>query len=308
MNSANDVARLLEDLKAAGKTGPEIIHQIAVACLGWPYVFGAWGEMCTPSGRKRRASDAHPTIVSKCQVLSGKKSDCAGCKWGIGVRMYDCRGFTHWLLDQVGITIKGQGATSQWNTAANWQQKGDIGTMPDVVCCVFKQKGSTMEHTGMHIGGGRIIHCSSGVQEGKTSDKGWTHYAIPAGLYEAAPAPEPAPKPAEPTHRTLRINSRGDDVKQLQERLADLGYTPGAADGIFGSRTAAAVKAFQADHALAVDGIVGPLTWAALDAAKAGGPDPVELDTYRVIIEGVTWAQYRKILEICPLADAIREG
>ena len=302
MNSANDVTRLLDGLKAAGKTGPEIIPQLAVACLGWPYVFGAWGEMCTPSGRKRRASDAHPTIVSKCQVLSGKKSDCAGCKWGVGVRMYDCRGFTHWLLDQVGITIKGQGATSQWNTAANWTQKGEIRSMPDVVCCVFKQSGSKMEHTGMHIGGGRIIHCSSGVQEGKTTDRGWTHYAIPAGLYEAVPAPEPA----EPERRTLRTNCRGEDVKQLQEKLTELGYNPGTADGIFGSRTCAAVKSFQADRGLAADGVVGPLTRAALDAAKPA--DPVEIVTYRVTIDGVTWEQYRKILEICPLADAIREG
>jgi hypothetical protein len=63
-------------------------------------------------------------------------------------------------------------------------RKGTINEMPDVVCCVFKKSGNTMEHTGMHVGGGRIIHCSVNVQEGSTSDKGWTHYAIPAGLYK----------------------------------------------------------------------------------------------------------------------------
>ncbi|HBA47131.1 MAG TPA: hypothetical protein DCZ91_04905 [Lachnospiraceae bacterium] len=41
-------------------------------------------------------------------------------------------------------------------------------------------------------------------------------------------------------------------------------YKPGAADGIFGSKTLAAVKAFQKDRSLVADGIVGAKTWAAL--------------------------------------------
>lgn len=65
---------------------------------------------------------------------------------------------------------------------------------------------------------------------------------------------------------TVRSGSRGTDVTYLQQRLAVLGYKPGAADGIFGSKTLAAVKAFQTDHKLAVDGIAGPKTWAALAA------------------------------------------
>ncbi|MCM1045655.1 MAG: peptidoglycan-binding protein [Candidatus Gastranaerophilales bacterium] len=63
---------------------------------------------------------------------------------------------------------------------------------------------------------------------------------------------------------TVRQGSRGADVTYLQQRLVSLGYSLGAVDGIFGSKTRTAVMAFQRDHKLTVDGIVGPKTWAAL--------------------------------------------
>lgn len=71
---------------------------------------------------------------------------------------------------------------------------------------------------------------------------------------------------ADTTRATVRSGSRGADVTYLQQRLTALGYKPGTADGIFGSKTLAAVRAFQTDHKLAVDGIAGPKTWAALAA------------------------------------------
>ena len=58
----------------------------------------------------------------------------------------------------------------------------------------------------------------------------------------------------------LKKGSRGTEVRKLQEQLNKLGYKAGAVDGIFGSRTESAVKAFQRANGLAVDGIVGPKT------------------------------------------------
>jgi hypothetical protein len=63
---------------------------------------------------------------------------------------------------------------------------------------------------------------------------------------------------------TLRVGSRGATVTDLQRRLATAGFSPGKIDGIFGSQTAAAVRAFQSARRLKVDAIVGPQTWGAL--------------------------------------------
>lgn len=62
--------------------------------------------------------------------------------------------------------------------------------------------------------------------------------------------------------------SRGDPtVFAYQQRLRDLGYDPGPIDGRYGPMTQRAVRDFQADNGLAVDGAMGPRTRAAIDAA-----------------------------------------
>ena len=63
----------------------------------------------------------------------------------------------------------------------------------------------------------------------------------------------------------LKYGSTGNDVKKLQQALYDAGYTDvGKADGVFGQKTLAAVKAYQKDNNLAVDGIAGNLTQGSL--------------------------------------------
>jgi hypothetical protein len=62
-----------------------------------------------------------------------------------------------------------------------------------------------------------------------------------------------------------RRRSRGEAVRAAQRRLKDRGCDPGAADGIFGKRTTAAVKQFQRNvGSLKVDGVIGVRTWDAL--------------------------------------------
>ena len=60
--------------------------------------------------------------------------------------------------------------------------------------------------------------------------------------------------------RIIRLGDRGQDVVRLQELLAGSGYDPGPSDGIFGSRTNAAVLSFQETEGLRVDGLVGAMT------------------------------------------------
>lgn len=65
--------------------------------------------------------------------------------------------------------------------------------------------------------------------------------------------------------QTLTVGSRGESVKQLQQALIDKGYLTGAADGIYGEKTRDAVKSFQKDNGLTVDGIAGAQTLKALN-------------------------------------------
>jgi peptidoglycan hydrolase-like protein with peptidoglycan-binding domain len=75
------------------------------------------------------------------------------------------------------------------------------------------------------------------------------------------------PSAASVPTTTLKSGSTGAEVKLLQHALTQLGYKPGAVDGIFGPNTEAAVMSFQTASKLAPDGVVGPLTLAALGKA-----------------------------------------
>ncbi len=71
---------------------------------------------------------------------------------------------------------------------------------------------------------------------------------------------------------------KGDDVKQIQEILISQGYLDGAADGVFGPKTEAAVAAFQKDRGMDATGIVGEMTYAALKEAPAESQTGAETD------------------------------
>lgn len=63
---------------------------------------------------------------------------------------------------------------------------------------------------------------------------------------------------------TSRRGSSGSEVRQIQEKLKRWGYYNGSVDGIYGSRTEAAVKKFQRANGLTADGIAGKNTLAAM--------------------------------------------
>jgi len=64
--------------------------------------------------------------------------------------------------------------------------------------------------------------------------------------------------------KTIRRNSRGAEVKELQKLLNIYGFNCGKVDGIFGPKTEAALKLFQKKREIKVDGIAGAQTWSAL--------------------------------------------
>jgi len=79
-------------------------------------------------------------------------------------------------------------------------------------------------------------------------------------IASAAGQARPCPSPF------LRQGSKGDDVRTMQQRLSELGYSV-SVDGNFGPGTTAAVVACQQKNGLTGDGVVGPKTWAAFWAS-----------------------------------------
>ena len=81
------------------------------------------------------------------------------------------------------------------------------------------------------------------------------------------PPPTSAPSPT-PTG-SLKLGATGQQVREVQQRLKDLGFYKGSVDGDFGAATETAVKAFQKQYGLEADGKVGTQTMAKLTAARA---------------------------------------
>jgi hypothetical protein len=276
MNTAAYVDEQIKVLKSGGIPLADAAWQLALLCVGWPYVFGDRGQYCTPTNRRaayNRTAEGknRDNIKAKCKNFDGTGS-CSGCKFYPGgrTREFDCRGFTYWVLLQIfGWKLMGAGATSQWNTASNWKAKGRIadGFPANTLVCLFYSKDNkekTWEHTGFGYNN-ETVECSNGVQHFTTRNKKWTHWAIPACIDGETPTPVP-PDPGT-TKPTLRRGSKGAYVKELQTMLVERGYSVGTygIDGDYGRATEAAVKEFQKDAGLTADGICGPKTWAALE-------------------------------------------
>ena len=74
-----------------------------------------------------------------------------------------------------------------------------------------------------------------------------------------------------PIGKLLRSGNSGDDVKQLQQRLNELGYGVGFPDGVYGDNTRRAVRNFQTDIGFDADGITWPGVWNELFPDEAVG-------------------------------------
>lgn len=309
MKTAEQVAKIIEEMKAEAVDPQRIAWEAAMACVGWAYVFGARGQYCTPSNRRARYSDAHPTIKTKCKNYNGSGSaGCSGCKWYPGnkyTRFFDCRGFTYWILKQVySWELMGAGATSQWNDERNWKAKGTVaeGMPADTLVCLFVRKGKTMEHTGFGFNG-ETVECSNGVQYFSSMNKKWTDWGVPACIGGEVPTPTPKPDPEPAGKPTIRKGDRGEYVTLAQTMLLNRGYRLPlyGADGSFGAETQAAVRLFQQDWGLTVDGVIGPQTWQMLESTPSKGK------TYRVTITGLDKTQAQAMLNNYPGATMAEE-
>jgi peptidoglycan hydrolase-like protein with peptidoglycan-binding domain len=97
----------------------------------------------------------------------------------------------------------------------------------------------------------------------------------PAATPAATPTATPAATPADSNSLVgLKVGARGEGVKRLQQILLGVGYSAiGSADGIFGTRTAGALSAFQRSQGFSATGVVDDATAAVLETVS-GTHDP----------------------------------
>lgn len=259
------------------------IAEYAESKIGCAYIWGGYGEkLCTPSFRKERAS-AYPNqknnIYRYCQVLSGQKTVCTGCRYN-GKQAYDCAQLTRYACKAGGQELV-SGSNAQWKKTP-WAQKGTIDTLPDVpgVLLYHMDSNGEMSHTGVYVGGGYAVEARAaayGVVKTAVKSRSWTHWAALPGVLsdDGGQSSTPSEKPKESpsstqkttsgtaviSMKTIRYGDRGTQVKVLQWLLNQNGYDAGTVDGIFGEKTRSSLCAYQKAKGLEVDGICGKNTW-----------------------------------------------
>ena len=161
------------------------------------------------------------------------------------------------------------------------------------------QKNNNIQQDGIAGGGTQRIMFSD-------TAKASSGASVPAASAAAgAASQDTTPKISADT---LRLGSRGDDVKALQQRLMELGYLSGKADGIFGASTEKALIDFQKRSSLTADGKAGKVTQNLLYSNGAKNADGTvassstsvagtEETTYTTLKKGVTNNAVKKMQE-----------
>ena len=216
-----------------------------------------------------------------------------GRRWGPD---YDCSSFVISAYEQAGVPLREAGASYTGNMRGPMIACGFV----DVTYQIGLDTGYGLQpgdvllnyaaHTCLFIGGGRVANCRTDEGHPQTGDQSGNEIRI-QNYWDGSPnrwncvlrykgthigsnvlGSDTAAGSAVIPRSTLKQGMRGDDVMDLQNLLQDAGYSVGraGADGIYGSDTFRAVAAFQEDHGLAVDGIAGRETLAALDEAVYG--------------------------------------
>lgn len=182
-------------------------------------------------------------------------------------KRFDCSELVEWAAARCGVRFV-DGAQNQRDACKR------AGTLIDVKtglrtrgALLFRiDPGPGNDHVAISLGDGKTMEAKGkafGVNVFSAAGRAWTHAGLIPGL---APGNKRAVK--VPTRdRMLRRGHRGEDVRWVQRRLQMHAFQPGPADGVFGKRTDAAVRAFQTAKKLEIDGIVGPQTRKALAAA-----------------------------------------
>ena len=256
----------------------------------WGYIWGTAGIMWTEAKQKSATREQTKQF---------------GAQW-IGHYVSDCSGLFYWAFKQLGGYMY-HGSNSMYDRYCTSKGKLKNGKRTDGASllpgtALFTGSEGSHGHVGLYIGNGEVIEAQgtkAGVIKSKASNSKWTYWGEMKGVDYSGTQPEPEPGQDRPT---LKKGSRGVFVTLLQTMLVNRGYDVGTSgiDGVFGQATEKAVKSFQKAAGLAADGIVGRLTWEALDEQN----EPV---TYTVTISGLNAEQAAELEEKYPGAT-VKKG
>ena len=270
------------------------------------YIWGAAGIQWTQAKQNQKVQYMVTKYGANWQKNADAKNDnyysaaMYGSKW-IGHTVADCSGLFVWAFKHLGGSIyHGSNSIYDRYCSAKGKTTDEIRKNMKPGTAVFTGDASKHGHIGLYVGNGKVIEASgtiAGVCTSNLTAGKWTYWGE---LKDVSYSSENAPvSPSEPKdedflifdYPTLKKGSKGEYVTLLQRKLMEHGYSLPryGADGDFGNETLSAVKAFQKDHGLTDDGIVGKNTWAALDADKT--------DTYVVIIRGLSKSKAESIVK-----------
>lgn len=229
------------------------------------------------------------TIVAKAKTQIGVKESPANSnnvkyntayygKSVSGDKYPWCCVFMWWVFKECGYSnlFYGGKKTASCNTLMNYYKKQkQFSTTPRIGSLAFFNwgTGTTAKHVGIVINAnsdGTIVTVEGNTSAGNDSNGGQVMQRnrnksqIIGYAYPYSNSIITTGGVCEVTLNQLNKGDKGNEVKALQILLNGYGYSCGAADGVFGSKTLTAVKNFQKEKDISVDGIVGTNTWSKL--------------------------------------------
>lgn len=220
----------------------------------WGYIWGRAGQTWTQASQDAATRDMTVRY---------------GQKW-VGKRVADCSGLFVWAYKQLDASIY-HGSNTIWRkytTARKGKVRDLITIRPGTAVFQYRESDGNRHHIGLYVGGGMCIE-AKGTPHGVVSSPltVWDEWGTLKDVDYAGTIEETfGIMPLD----TITKGAKGELVKFLQRALQEAKYDIGddGVDGIFGSDTLSAVRAFQSDHGLTPDGKVGAKTWAAIKAVQ----------------------------------------
>ncbi|BBE74374.1 N-acetylmuramidase domain-containing protein [Oharaeibacter diazotrophicus] len=206
-------------------------RQAQDAGLAWP----VWRPGHYPASADQRYAD----LVAACAI--DPVAALMSCSWGIGQTLGE-----NWRLC-------GHASVVEMVECAMRSEAEQVGTMLAFI------RARRLDVPLQAHDWARFARGYNGPAYRRHDYDGRLARAHAAALEQRPPQPEAALGDG-----VLRLGDKGELVRAMQMRLGDRGYAAGAADGWFGRITEQAVRAFQGEQRLVVDGKVGHKTAAAL--------------------------------------------